>query len=132
MTMRIMLLAPLALVACATTADSRAESDAEMAKALEGKTAGASVKCVSLTALTGGPQVIDDRNILYRVSGRRIWRNTLPASCPSLRPYSTIVVEVFGSELCRNDLIRPVTPGSGVPGPMCRLGDFTPYDKPKN
>lgn len=123
----------LALSGCATydKDESAARAARELAQALEGRTPGKPVDCVSSTRLNG-PQVIDGRTILYRESGRRIWRNDLPDSCPFLRSDSIMIVEMHGSNLCRNDLFSAVDRGSRIPVGRCRLGAFTPYDKPQS
>ncbi|MBN8813902.1 MAG: hypothetical protein J0J06_00480 [Sphingomonas sp.] len=96
---------------------------------LAGRVAGAPVDCVDQARIMG-PDIIDNRTILYRQSLKRIWRNDLEGTCPGLRPTATLIVEVFGSQLCRNDRFRAQEPGSIIPGPYCRLGKFTPYDLP--
>lgn len=131
MAMRILLLAPLALVACATTADSRAESDAELAKALAGRVAGAPKQCLDDIQL-GSPQFIGDRTLVYRQSERRYWVNTLAYACSGMRSDSTPVFKLFGSQVCRGDTFDMVDRSSGIRGPTCRLGDFVPYEKPGN
>ena len=97
---------------------------------LAGRIAGKAVDCVDQSQL-GGPDIIDNRTILYRQSLRRIWRNDLEAACPSLRPMTTLIVEIYGSQLCSGDRFRTRDSGSIIPGPYCRLGKFTPYDLPK-
>ncbi|MES2097245.1 MAG: DUF6491 family protein [Pseudomonadota bacterium] len=118
--------AVLALAGAATPASPR---DDDLARELAGRTAGKTQDCVD-TSRVGGPQIIDDRTILYRESGRRVWRNDLPDSCPGLRPNDTMVIELYGSQYCRNDHFRSYSAGDSIPGAMCRLGTFTPYDKP--
>ena len=120
--MRLALI-PIALVGIAGTAPA-AERDP-----LAGRFPGAAVDCVDQSRL-GGPDVIDNRTVLYRQSLKRIWRNDLPAACPGLRPNTTLIVEIYGNQLCSNDRIRAREPGSIIPGPYCRLGKFTPYDLP--
>lgn len=97
---------------------------------LAGRIAGAAVDCVDQSRL-GGPDIVDNRTILYRQSLGRIWRNDLPAACPGLRPNTTLIVQIYGSQLCRNDNFQTRDAGSIVNGPLCRLGKFTPYDLPK-
>ena len=125
------MLGALALAGCTGNAELRESQQAQaqraLAEALEGRVAGKPQDCISSTGL-GGPQVIDASTILYREGGR-IWRNDLPSSCPSLDRFSIIVAELHGSQICRNDLFRPVDPGSRIPGPHCRFGQFTPYVK---
>jgi hypothetical protein len=117
-------LIPVALAAMAGTAPAAPREDP-----LAGRMAGAPVECVDRTRV-GGPDIIDDRTILYRESRKRIWRNDLPAACPGLRPTATLIMQAYGSDMCRNDRFQPREPGSVIPGPDCRLGSFTPYDLP--
>ena len=116
-------LIPLAFAAFAGTAAPAADRDP-----LAGRAAGAPVDCID--ASIGGPEIVDDRTLLYR-DGRRVWRNDLPSACPGLQPISTLIVERYGSQSCRNDHFRAVDPGRSIPGPICRLGRFTPYDRAK-
>ena len=130
--MRILFpLLAIALTGCAASATPQANpgDDKDLAKALAGRTAGKPVDCID-RSFAGGPEIIDNKTLLDR-SGRHIYRNDLEASCPSLRETSILVIEAHGSQMCRNDLFRPTEPGGVVPGPICRLGKFTPYDKPK-
>lgn len=124
----------VALTACTPSAQMQASQQAEAAKdlanVLGGRVAGAPRDCIS-TSDTDGPQIVDDHTILYKPVGRTVWRNDLASACPSLRPYATLVVEVHGSQLCRNDRFRAVDPGSSIPGPLCFFGKFTPYEKAK-
>jgi hypothetical protein len=96
---------------------------------LAGRIAGKAVDCVDQSQL-GGPDIVDGRTILYRQSLRRIWRNDLPAACQGLRPMTTLIVEVYSSQLCSGDRFRTQDWGAVVAGPYCRLGKFTPYDRP--
>ena len=100
-----------------------------LADALAGRVAGQPVECVEKSRLDG-PQIIDEKTLIYRESGRRIWRNDLIGPCPGLRPMDTLIVDIYGSQLCRNDHFRALEPGTHIPGAYCRLGLFTPYDKP--
>ena len=123
--MRIALI-PVALAGLAGAAAPAAPREEPLA----GRVAGAPVDCVD-QARVEGPDIIDSRTILYRQSLKRVWRNDLPAACPGLRPNATLIVEIYGNQLCRNDHFRPREPGAIIPGPICRLGSFTPYDLPK-
>jgi hypothetical protein len=121
--------AALALAGC--TGDTRmgetsqARAQRDLAEALKGRVAGTPTDCISDTQVDG-PQIIDERTLLYR-EGRRVWRAELASACPGLDPYDTVVVELHGSQLCRNDQFRAVSPGSHIPGPYCRFARFTPY-----
>jgi hypothetical protein len=75
---------------------------------------------------------ISDDILLYRVSGNLVYKNNLRSSCPGLARDNDIVVsEQFGSQKCRGDLLKLVDRTSGIPGPVCSLGEFVPYRKDK-
>lgn len=125
----------LALAACgemdstpAPLTDKQAE---QLNKQLAGKTAGAPQNCISDFHTDNMIRVSDDI-LLYRVSGNLVYRNNLRGSCPGLARDSDIVVsEQFGAQKCRGDLLRLVDRTSGIPGPVCSLGEFIPYRKDK-
>lgn len=121
----------LALAGCTTSsemsASRQAEASAALAKELDGRVAGKPVNCIGNSTSTR-PMVIDENTVLYREGGR-VWRNTLVAACPRLTPYNTMIVEVQGGQLCRNDRFRVLEPGTTIPGPYCRFGQFVPYER---
>ena len=96
---------------------------------LAGRIAGESRDCLSLSRNTS-PTVIDQRTILYRESGRRIWRTGPVGACPSLRPNTILIVQVYGAQLCRNDRFQTLIPNTTIPSGYCRFTQFTPYDRP--
>ena len=96
---------------------------------LAGRIAGKPVDCIDVQ-FTQGPDIVDAHTILYRQTGRRIWRTGPIGTCPELEPVSTLIVEMYGAQLCRNDRFRVRRPGDLIAGPVCRFGAFTPYDKP--
>lgn len=128
MTKRRAVIAAVLLAVLGAAAPAAPRGD-DLAKALAGRMPGKPVNCIDTQGMSG-PQVIDDRTILYRESGRRVWRNDLPDACPSLRPMTTIILRVYGGQTCRNDTFRTIDSGSSIPSALCRLGSFTPYDKP--
>ncbi len=129
---KALIAAGLALAGCTPSAQMQASEQAEardaLAKALAGRTAGAPQDCINNND-TDGPQIIGSYTILYKPVGRTVWRNDLAAECPALRPYATLVVEMQGGQLCRNDRFRVLEPGSQIPGGYCVFGKFTPYRK---
>ena len=128
MTLKLPLLALIFVAAGAMAADS--DSDArDLAKALAGRTPGKPFNCVD-PSWAGTPQIIGNRTLIYRATGRTL-RNDLPDACPGLDTDSIIVNEMHGSQLCSGDLFYTLERGSRIPGPRCRLGKFTPYEKPK-
>lgn len=75
-------------------------------------------------------KILDDRTLLYSPVGKRIWRNDLPERCPGLDPDDVLVIEpLAGAQLCEGDRFRSIDRGSHIPGPTCRLGRFTAYER---
>ncbi|GAA0666616.1 hypothetical protein FHT00_000024 [Sphingomonas insulae] len=119
-----MTLRPLALLALALPLLA-ARSDP-----LAGRIAGEPQRCITLSS-TNGPSTIDARTILYTEgAGRRIWKTGPVGDCPSLEPLTTLIVDVYGGQLCRNDRFRVLTPGTTIPSAYCRFTEFTPYTRP--
>ena len=106
-------------------AESASKGEVELAKELAGRVAGKAESCVPTTP-GQGLQVIDRRTIIYR-RGATLWVNRLASECPGIDPLNPLVVETHGSQYCRGDHIRGLRPGNCIPGPLCFLGDFTPY-----
>lgn len=123
----------LALAGCAQNAEYQAQRDAqarrELADALGNRVPGKPQDCIN-PGMIDGPQIIDTRTLIYRQGGR-LYRNDLVAACPALAPLTTVIVEMRGSQLCRNDQFRVLTPGTTIPGAYCRMGKFTPYTPAK-
>lgn len=128
-----LMVAPLALAACAN-GNRSAEAEpltpdqlALMERHLGGKTAGEPVSCISNA--TGVDTIrVSDNILLYRVSGRLVYKNELRGSCHGLaRGNDVIVTRTTGAGPCRGDIIRLVDRTSGIGGSSCALGDFVPY-----
>jgi hypothetical protein len=128
MRFRLILLGAAALAAGCAATDGRetASRDREaLERQLAGRVAGAPQACV--TRREGESlRAIDRRTIVYD-GGREIWVNRLEADCPGMRPDSILIVEPFGDRYCRLDRIRALDRGSAIPGPICPLGNWTPY-----
>lgn len=127
----IMSLGALALAGCTANDEfqqsRQARAERELAAALKGRVAGEPRDCVSNFNLSG-PQIIDSSTLIYREGGR-VWRNDLGSACPGLSPGDMLIVEVHGSQICRNDRFRAVTPGTRIPSAFCMFGRFTPYER---
>ncbi|HEY0414238.1 MAG TPA: hypothetical protein VGD66_13975 [Allosphingosinicella sp.] len=122
--MRALLL--LLLVTACAAPDARSREGEDFARELAGRTAGPPQSCIP-TDQGRSLRIVDDRTLAYD-SGRTLWVNRLTAPCPGLRPMDTLIVEVNGSQYCRGDHVRSRPfPGNGIAGPICILGDFTPY-----
>lgn len=122
------LIALIALNGCTPAATRASDTARELQSAIGDRVAEAPRDCVSTMGLDG-PQIVGDRTLIYR-SGGRIYRNDIAGGCPGLAPMATVIVEVHGSQLCRNDRFQALQTGSRIPGPYCRLGAFTPYRRP--
>jgi hypothetical protein len=127
------LLAAAALLGTGAAAIASRHGDADaqrdLDKALAGHVAGKTVECID-PHLAEGPQIVGQHVLLYR-SGGTIWKNDLIGPCPSLRSDSTIISEIYGGQLCRNDRFRTREPGDVIPSAYCRLGNFTEYKSAK-
>lgn len=100
-------------------------------KELKGKVAGEPRNCISNSRNVNAIRISDD-TLLYRESGRTVYVNKLRSSCPGLtRGDDILVVETYSGQLCSGDIIRLVDRNSGIQGPVCSLGQFTPYKKVK-
>lgn len=119
--MKRALLLPLALAACADRSGDR--------DPLAGRIAGEPVDCIALAANTS-PQILENGTILYRETNRRVWRTQPVGVCPGLRPLDRLIVQVYGTQLCRNDQFQAQPVNSRIPGGICRFDRFTPYDLP--
>ncbi len=96
---------------------------------LADRIAGAPQRCIPLSA-TNGPSIVDARTILYTEgAGRRVWKTGPVGNCPSLEPLTTLIVDIYGGQLCRNDRFRVLTPGTSIPSAYCRFTEFTPYTR---
>lgn len=122
-----MRLLPLLLVAsaCAATGGDPSRGEAGLERELAGRTAGEPRDCVSITS--GANLAARGRHTLVLEQGGTLWVNRLAAACPGLDEMSQIVIDVHGSQYCRNDHFRARRSGESILGPICRLGSFTPY-----
>jgi hypothetical protein len=91
---------------------------------------GQAVSCIPLSTIRS-TQVRDDRTIDFVTNGRKIYRNTLPNSCPSLGFERRFAYKTSTSQLCSVDVITVLWSGTGLqPGASCGLGQFQPMEKP--
>lgn len=113
------------LAGCAASGSLEEREGKALERDLAERIAGEPQRCVPRIQATG-LNAVDRRTLVYDTPGT-LWVNELRADCPSLRPDSTLVIETAGDQYCRNDRIRALDPGGHIPGPICLLGDFTPY-----
>jgi hypothetical protein len=97
-------------------------------KELAGKVAGEPVNCLNGAGRNFNTIRVSDDIILYRASGKLVYRNTLRGSCPGLaRDDDIMVVRSYGAGTCRGDFFHLVDRASGIRGPTCVFGEFIPY-----
>lgn len=91
---------------------------------------GEAVNCVTLSQVRSS-KVIDDRTIDFKMAGGKVYRNTLPHSCPSLGFEERFSHRTSLNQLCSVDTIRVLQSyGSGLhEGAGCGLGKFQPMQK---
>ncbi|HEX8644093.1 MAG TPA: DUF6491 family protein [Allosphingosinicella sp.] len=117
------------LAGCAAAGSLEDRERTALARDLAGRSAGEPRRCVP--AVQGvSLNAVDRRTLVYDTPGT-LYVSRLRTDCPSLRPDSTIVVEAYGDQYCANDRIRALDPGTTIPGPLCLLGEFTPYRRPR-
>lgn len=85
------------------------------------------VKCVSVNRIRQ-TEIIDERTVLFRMSGNRIYRNELAVSCPRLVQEKRFSYDVHVNRLCDTDYITVLEYwGTQLrEGPSCGLGMFYP------
>jgi hypothetical protein len=125
-------LVAIIVAACSTTATQQARSpkaEADLSKALSGRTAGAPVRCIP-TYRADDMQIIDDWTILFK-DGSTIYLQQPRGGCPGIGSRRNILVSrpMPSNQLCSGDIQHLFDPVSGIGGGACVLGDFIPYTK---
>lgn len=103
-----------------------AKGEAQLAKLLEGRVAGKPQSCVP-GRLSDRLQIIDGTALVYK-GGDTVY--VARADNPkSIRSTDILIINRFGSQLCRQDIVRTVDRNSGFMTGAIFLGDFVPYTK---
>jgi hypothetical protein len=114
----------------AAAAPSRAEAgQATLAKALEGRTAGTPVNCITLRNIRS-TTIIDRTAIIYDMGGT-LYVNTPEGGASSLDSDDILFTKTYGSQLCDLDVVRLVDRNGNFPRGFVNLGKFVPYTKAK-
>jgi hypothetical protein len=124
----------LALSGCAGPATSASTEElsprqvALLDRNLGGKEAGEPIRCLPTGSQHMQAIRVSDDILLYRQSGRVVYRNDLRGGCPGLASDRDIMVfRNTGGMTCSGDIFTLVDRSSGIRGGACVLGDFTPY-----
>ncbi|WP_354294976.1 DUF6491 family protein [Sphingomonas sp. 1185] len=96
-----------------------------------GRVAGPPAKCVDTTTAMSGPSIYDNDTIVINGGGQRMWRAKVRGQCQGLQPFNTLIVERWGSQICRNDRFRVLQQGMSIPSQWCVFDGFVPYDRVK-
>ena len=92
---------------------------------------GKPVDCVQINSIRQ-TDVRDDRTIDFILNGNKVYRNTLPNSCPSLGFERRFMYKTSLSQLCSVDIITVLYNSPDLMrGASCGLGKFQPMQKIK-
>jgi hypothetical protein len=86
---------------------------------------GKPVSCVTLSNIRS-TSVHGDSVIDFKMSNGKVFRNTLPMSCPSLGFEERFLYKTSMNQLCSVDLITVLQSPGLSPGASCGLGKFQP------
>jgi hypothetical protein len=103
------------------------KGERQLAKALEGRVAGAPVDCIDLQRIRSS-RIIDRTAIVYD-AGRTLYVNRPRGGARALKDWDVMVTRPFGSRLCSVDVVHIYSPGSNMLGGIVFLGDFIPYKR---
>ncbi|WP_176597061.1 MULTISPECIES: hypothetical protein [Sphingobium] len=127
-----LVLAPLLLAGCSGSYEPpklTEKQTGELERALAGKVPGEKTSCVNRVS-QANLTAISNSVLLYRVSGRLVYRNDLIGSCSGLSRGDTLIIKTWGSQYCRGDMATSADLTTGMVTGNCALGDFTPYRSP--
>ena len=91
----------------------------------EATPAGKPVSCIPIRSIQQS-LVRNDRVIDFQMSGRKVYRNTLPSDCPQLGFQQRFAYTTSLSELCSSDIITVLYSTPLQRGASCGLGQFQP------
>ena len=127
-----LLTATALLAGCAATAPDDPAAPARSAGKDErwrsARAVGEPVDCLNIARIRN-TRVRDDRTIDFYTTGRDVYRNTLPYSCPSLGFERAFTYSTSLSQLCSVDIITVLYQAGGLQrGASCGLGKFQPVE----
>jgi hypothetical protein len=121
-------LATIGIAASAVIASGPAERRAKELAAYQ--PVGEPVNCVTTTQIRS-TNIVDARTIDFKMAGGKVYRNTLPSSCPGLVMEDRFSYRLSTNRLCNVDIIRVLHDYGGhlEEGAGCGLGKFQPVEK---
>jgi hypothetical protein len=117
------------VLALGSAAAAERDPEAQLAKAVAGRTEGEPVRCIRLRDIRS-TQVIDRTAIVYTV-GSTVYVNK-PAGAAFLRSDAVLVTDTHSSELCDIDTVKLLDSGTRMLLGSVGLSKFVPYTKPKD
>ena len=88
------------------------------------------MSCISLSRIQS-TDIIDKQHILFHLTGKDLYVNTLPRACPGLTRDKAYMYRTSQSQLCKLDMITVLDQASFgfTAGATCGLGTFEPIDE---
>ena len=122
---KLLSLAAATLLAGGAAQAAPVDREAELARALEGRVAGAPVSCIDLHRVRSS-QVIPNTAIIYNAGGT-LYVNRPRAGAQSLNKWDALVTRLPTTRLCSVDSVRLVEPNTGMMTGVVMLDEFVPY-----
>ena len=94
---------------------------------LAGRSPGRPQSCVTTTQLDVLKPSENAPHVLLYGTGRTVWANDV-GSC-RFRQDDILVMQLYGSQLCRGDIVRSIDRFTKIPGAACVLNEFVPYTR---
>ncbi len=98
-------------------------------QALAGYVPGEKMGCLPLTRTP--PSDSYGQTVVYRVSGKLLYRNDMGPGCEGLGRGDIMIASTPLGRFCRGDIVQLVDRTSRFPTGACVFGDFIPYRKAK-
>ncbi|MBO9713571.1 hypothetical protein [Sphingomonas sp.] len=128
---RIAMIAAVLTGSLGAAGQSRVEERqaAELAKSLEGLSAGKPTSCINPDQVTYTRKYKD--TIVYVQGRSKLWVNRTNAGCDGLIRDDIIVWKSPIHQYCKGDMIQTRSRSGGFFTGACSLGEFVPYTKEK-
>ena len=122
--------AALLLLSTAPVGARDRSPEAQLTRALEGRTAGAPVDCLPLRDIRSS-RIFDRIGILYETNNGTLYLNRPRAGARSLDWTDILVTDTHSPDLCSIDIVRLIDNTSQMPTGFVNLGKFVPYARPR-
>jgi hypothetical protein len=116
--------AAAALVAAIPVTAAQEKGEAKLARILDGRVAGEPVRCLD-TSQRRDLEIVDRTALVFK-DGDTLYVSR-PAGVNFLTWSDIPVFEIWGSQLCKMDIVHLHDRSSGIGGPSLSMGEFIPY-----